>query len=823
MKTGRYSLNQLLDNSNISQIVIPEMQRDYVWSVDNTRGLLSSIKKNYDSKSTLTLSIKCEGKEIDEVTKKFLSKEYERIRFNTRIGFIYAYFDSSDSSLLYLIDGQQRMTTLFLLLLACYSLLSDENKTLFQKIYFKDNKPKLDYKVRETAHRFLIDFIKFSLKYSDKNFKTDSENYYSLYDNDPTVQSILNNYSYIKEWLLANIIVRQNDKNDKEINVTNFLDYVENFIEFNYFDTGLSRQGERLYLYMNSRGEQLSTQEKIRPTIIQRSENEKKLQAGKSWEIWQHFFWLKRRNNPNSDIGFLGFLKIAVILHQEVFKSKNLRFKEISLSKPQSILETRAEYISDLKSESQRTWIYQYIDDNISFDYEWISRIFNAFKKVNDIYDSSIIKPLRNDEWFYKFSIPTINYLPLLGMILLSYYFPDSDNANIYRLGIYLMSRSDDPLNNKQPDRAVIRGMELVSSMYNTGICDVRNLTAVNLDNNKNMDDSKSLMWKLIKYPEWENLFCEIVSNRNLNQFFHGTHDLLFRLFTESDETDKYEISEFIEFKNAFVERFINKKGKNRIKEILNYGDISICAGNDTSKFGKNMSQWKFPVDDEWLVYLFNQKGKREIMRNYILEKSSSIPNDYLPALRKGVDFMSEYYYKYLWQDAGVGGIYPHIIVLSRCLPKWNLSVELPAYLLKTKIKDAWNWSNDNEKVNNFCVVDFYIKDKKMIKVANAAGQYAVDFVYIWDNWKPKWEVFLKNRKEDVDKEVWARLSKLKNKFELLSDSSRLKFKVNFYDELGYDENGMLESIQQIIEWFKIKEISLARLINYYKSLEQNN
>lgn len=121
MKTGRYKLKDLFDNKEIDQIIIPEIQRDYVWTKYNVKGLLNSIFSHYEEKVDLELDITCQGNDITEEERAFLTEEYRRLRFNTRIGFIYAYKDDSYNGKLFLIDGQQRMTTLYLLLLALYS------------------------------------------------------------------------------------------------------------------------------------------------------------------------------------------------------------------------------------------------------------------------------------------------------------------------------------------------------------------------------------------------------------------------------------------------------------------------------------------------------------------------------------------------------------------------------------------------------------------------------------------------------------------------------------------------------------------------------
>ena len=59
MKTGRYNIAQLLTSPDVEQIVIPELQRDYVWGERNVTGLLSSILDNYKSKQINQTSKSC--------------------------------------------------------------------------------------------------------------------------------------------------------------------------------------------------------------------------------------------------------------------------------------------------------------------------------------------------------------------------------------------------------------------------------------------------------------------------------------------------------------------------------------------------------------------------------------------------------------------------------------------------------------------------------------------------------------------------------------------------------------------------------------------
>lgn len=120
MRTGRYNIAQLLTSPDVEQIVIPELQRDYVWGERNVTGLLSSILDNYKSKIEQTLEIKSSlGINIESDIINYLNEEYMRLRYNTRVGFIYAYHDRTLSGQYYLIDGQQRITTIYLILSRC--------------------------------------------------------------------------------------------------------------------------------------------------------------------------------------------------------------------------------------------------------------------------------------------------------------------------------------------------------------------------------------------------------------------------------------------------------------------------------------------------------------------------------------------------------------------------------------------------------------------------------------------------------------------------------------------------------------------------------
>ena len=392
MKPGKYTIRELFVNREVEQIVIPEIQRDYVWKKEQVEGLLSSLVSDYSKFDSEVVNVTADNEEI----KKLFINYYKKQQFASNIGFIYAYNDAEYKGKYFLIDGQQRVTTIYLLLLNLFKATYQE--TDFKNKYFKDENLKIDFKVRESSHDFFKNFIRFCL---DNDFKESDDFkeyfihkltaqywYYDEYKNDKTIQSIIYNYVIINDFIQANLL------NSKE-----FLNYILDFVDCWYFDTNISEQGEELYIYMNARGEQIQNNENIKADLLGAlkdtdiklvSSREDYNQAddinglkkywGKKWEDWQDFFWINKGTNDNADNGFNEFLKCVAGLEQYIVKI------EFSDSKFTSIYELITlpkleKYINNFK------WI---IDNkqNFAINYSYslwldkcIARIWELFNK----------------------------------------------------------------------------------------------------------------------------------------------------------------------------------------------------------------------------------------------------------------------------------------------------------------------------------------------------------------------------------------------------------------------------------------------------------
>jgi uncharacterized protein with ParB-like and HNH nuclease domain len=170
--------NEQMEELNVAQIIskynliIPEIQREYVWGNNDfdildlffTDIIESSKQESNDKIEELKKELLQKVSHGDFNSINFLKDEIDKLQtFN--IGFLYSYRpgyfvynDVSDD--VYLIDGQQRFTTLVLSLLF-FALRENKKDYLMEILRFNPKKEKIafDYRVRSQTHNFLIDLF----------------------------------------------------------------------------------------------------------------------------------------------------------------------------------------------------------------------------------------------------------------------------------------------------------------------------------------------------------------------------------------------------------------------------------------------------------------------------------------------------------------------------------------------------------------------------------------------------------------------------------------------------------------------------------------
>lgn len=320
---------ELFGNRHIEQLVIPEIQRDYVWGKQQVEHLLGSILENFNAwqqeqmaptvKVLRSDSVAGAGSgdgDLQSLQADFAEFHARRIH-STNVGFIYAYSDNDLPGQCFLIDGQQRLTTLYLSLLATASR-NEDLKERFRARYCLSSPEsdgtnvttptRLDYRLREQTTQFLHQWVRHLLDAGDTPPPTKDQSWYlQRLDGDNTVKNLLGNYETIQARLNLGLA-------DSEAG--SLYEYLEDLVECWYFDTNESAQGEELYIYLNARGESIADNENIKARLLATlSDSAEKESWGRLWEEWQDYFWQNRNvgvtgdvENPNADRGFNSFL-----------------------------------------------------------------------------------------------------------------------------------------------------------------------------------------------------------------------------------------------------------------------------------------------------------------------------------------------------------------------------------------------------------------------------------------------------------------------------------------------------------------------------------
>lgn len=280
MKRQTYLRDEnLLTLLSLHDFIVPEIQREYVWgSKDNADNILKAFLESI--RDSAQVDVCCHHAHGLE---------------NLHIGFLYSYKPQYIRDISeritdeYLIDGQQRFTSLFFLLLV-RAVVEDRLTDFNNLIRWEDDNIAFDYKVRQLTHSFIMDFIAHVQKDGKQVLEDIVKGNYPFwlmndYLCDTTVKNIIGAIRCIQEVF------------DKEDDL--YYDYLLIRIHFWHFKTDVTSQGEELYITMNSRGEQLSDNEVQKARRLKNTQQSMSI-WGPKWEEWQTFFW-RNRNQANAD------------------------------------------------------------------------------------------------------------------------------------------------------------------------------------------------------------------------------------------------------------------------------------------------------------------------------------------------------------------------------------------------------------------------------------------------------------------------------------------------------------------------------------------
>lgn len=301
-----YTLSELF--SGIRKIIIPDLQRDYCWGdkIHTTEkkelvtGFVSTLIEQFD---------KNQGTE------------------SLNLGLIYGY--EAPENHIQLCDGQQRITTLFLLLGMLNKAVPDN---IFKKYLISDfeythddREPYLQYAIRESSLYFLSDLVChfFIREKTDRYFIDEVDKikvspwFFKEYNFDPSIQSMIRALSAIYE------IIKEKD----ETWCADFGTYITQKLTFMYYDMENRKNGEETFVVINTTGEPLTNTQNLKPLIsmepkndtYHREDNDHVVHSlSEDWEEIENWFWKnKQGKNDTADAGFNEFLRWITMLYTE--------------------------------------------------------------------------------------------------------------------------------------------------------------------------------------------------------------------------------------------------------------------------------------------------------------------------------------------------------------------------------------------------------------------------------------------------------------------------------------------------------------------------
>lgn len=594
MSKSQYTIGELFGNKDFYQIVIPEIQRDYVWTKDNVEKLLISIiedaEKQAEKESKVSETLL---NALSPVEREDYLRFQEKTKTISSVGFIYAYEDKELKRRIFLIDGQQRLTTLYLILLAAAT--ANGKTSYFQNRYFEKSVPKIGYKVRESAHDFISRFIEYILSGGEYEDIKNQHWYLKEFDNDRTIRSVLRNYKYIFQYI-----------SNKQIK----LEFLEKNVEMWFFDIDKSSQGEELYIYMNSRGETVQVNENIKAELLEGLSDNKKIIGGEKWETWQSFFWRRKGNNTCADNGFNEFLRWVKII-------------ERIRTKPGKSVAKHSAYIKEIKTNQKF--------DSSFLSIETIEKYYLAIYKLSQHFEALSF----NSAWLRGYASQA-DYFRLLPVLLYCSYYQTFDIKKVKRLARFFKNVIQLPDVAKNPDDQTINAIRLVLNFIEKDYSDV-----VDLVQFKEISEYKTILTKeeIFKLE----LYAEQNTDENrkaIEEVFWKCEDFVlnagrikFMLYCSGQKLGEispsdFKLNKFRKYSDSFIELF-TKPSDELLRALLTKGDYTIKDGYSTNlwaeryTFGHNSSSWK-----KILTYTEHKRYIRKLLREFIDSKTPEENNN---------------------------------------------------------------------------------------------------------------------------------------------------------------------------------------------------
>lgn len=385
-----YTLKHLFNGKN--KIVIPDLQRDYCWGD-------KAWNKDADNYTELVSGF------IDNLISSFNEKPND----NLTLGLIYGYENPHFS--IQLCDGQQRLTTLFLLI-GIINRNTENNffkDILISEAELKDDRePNLLYAIRESTLYFLSDLVcEFFLQKNIKIEEITKKNwYFNEYDLDASIQSMLKAIKIIDAKLI-------------NIDYTAFGEFIVNKLQMLYYDMGHRTRGEETFVVINTTGEPLTATENLKPILIGTiSEELIRKKVSEEWEIREEWFWQNRQSTEQtSDEALKTFLIWYWQIH--LLQEKSWKDKKSSELNPKDLFQKTPILVEDQEETPD-------IDKwekarNLETLHKYFTALQQLVSKSKEDEIGRVLKTIHKDDislsWFRSSKVSLDVVLPLIAYV----------------------------------------------------------------------------------------------------------------------------------------------------------------------------------------------------------------------------------------------------------------------------------------------------------------------------------------------------------------------------------------------------------------------
>lgn len=717
---------------NRSEIEIPIIQRDYVQGriderIDEIREklirdliyyLLENNEKPLNLDFVYGKSIEKNSIEAKERNKENVERILQTIKeYSKTVGYDFVSnikeitTNEQCDKLLIPLDGQQRLTTLFLLHFYIGVRL---NKDISVLLRFK-------YKTRKSSASFCNALISHAKEFSNVNtdisdFIEDQKWYFLSWKKDPTVAGMLVMLNQIQKELVG--------KDDDELTLIWENLTTDNKITFDFFDLNKEGLEDELYVKMNARGKSLTDFENFKAWLQKNAKiNDYKLLA--NWENnidkdWLDIFWNMRKNTDSIDNNFLNFFK-----HLSLFKKINLfRLFDDSLIENDKIL------LQKLSSENFVSTSY-YEKENL-FDQNTLTYIFTILQNLSKKEDLEKIDNLTNKYWVKPFSENRFSEALFLNFKKLSL----SHKTFIYSVLSFIINLDKKPSDYTEIEDKNLEEWIRISRnlIYNSRIDDdvpyVKAIQAINLleKNILNIraylkdsvgDNGKNGKWvsyfpKNQQEEEWikgtklqDNWTASLIRAEN-HFYFYG--QIQFILNLSKDVNNDYNLDSFNSYLDKLERLFTEQNLDNRyiVQRVL------VATLNENARWMKFLSsdRWSFysslrtnsrQRDENWRE-LFKDDPEKLGGLKTLLDLTDCTQDSLNDIIKKGKSTITDWRFFFIenpnlfevcsqslinWQD----GNYIRLLGESRLS---HYHMELRSYALFKSLQEKYKWSKEN-------------------------------------------------------------------------------------------------------------------------------